>query len=185
MSEFKTKFMTYALGIDGEFVMPRHWKSWKDADTILYHPLAASSCAPTYFKPYKFKDVEEGVEKEISFTDGGVIANNPTMSAYAEAIKMGIDRDDIFVLNVGSGMKEGEKASNYNGVLSIAKTLPYDILAASERVDEYQAKYILEDNCISVVPDRITATDLKDYVIFDAQALTMWENKKDAIIKKL
>lgn len=185
MKEAKTKFMTYALGIDGEFVMPRHWKSWKDVDIPMYQAITASSCAPTYFKPYKFKDIEKGAEKEISFTDGGVVGNNPTMSAYAEAIKMGIDRDDIFVLNVGSGMKEGEKASNYNGVLSIAKTLPYDILAASERVDEYQAKYILGDNCVSVVPDRITPTDLKDYVVFDAQAITMWENSKDVIIKKL
>lgn len=185
MNEVKTKFMTYALGVDGEFVMPRHWKSWKDTEIPLYQPVTASSCAPTYFKPYKFKDIEKGIQKEISFIDGGMVSNNPTMSAYAEAIKMGVDRDDIFVLNIGSGMKQGSNASNYNGIISIVKTLPFDILASSERIDEYQAKYILGENCIDAMPDRITPIDLQDFVIFDAQAITMWEMKKDVIIKKL
>ena len=57
--------------------------------------LMATTAAPTFFPSYK-------IDNEI-FIDGGVNLNNPSMSAYSEAIKYGIDQDKIFVLSMGTG----------------------------------------------------------------------------------
>lgn len=43
----------------------------------------ATSAAPTYFKPTSFKI--DKADKKPSLIDGGVFANNPSLSAYAEA----------------------------------------------------------------------------------------------------
>ncbi len=185
MSDMKTNFMTYALPVDDDFIEGRHWKSWKDKDMKIYHALISSCCAPSYFKPYKFKDNNGIVEKELNFVDGGLVSNNPSMCALVEAVKLGSNLQNIIILNIGSGKDTGKDASRYGGLLSVASTAIFDSLSASERVDEYQGKYLLGDNSINVYPDRMTKIDEMNLSLFDEQALNMWENKKDDIIKKL
>ncbi len=69
----------------------------------------ATSAAPTYFEPVKL-DRGPG-HPYLALVDGGVFANNPAMSAFAEARR---DRavDDVLVLSLGTG--------------ELTRCLPYD-----------------------------------------------------------
>jgi hypothetical protein len=55
----------------------------------------ATTAAPTYFNPHCFNDTIH--------SDGGIQMNNPTMTAYTEAIKHVNDKEDIYVLSLGTG----------------------------------------------------------------------------------
>jgi predicted acylesterase/phospholipase RssA len=57
--------------------------------------LMCTTAAPTYFPPY---ELENSV-----FVDGGVQANNPALLAYTEACRNRINRDNIFILSLGTG----------------------------------------------------------------------------------
>ena len=51
----------------------------------------ATTAAPTYFESYK-------INNEY-YVDGGVLLNNPTMTACSEAIRYGVSEENIFVLS--------------------------------------------------------------------------------------
>lgn len=59
----------------------------------------ATSAAPTYFPPHEIAAFSS------YFADGGVFANNPAMSAVAEAVGGGLIKDlgDVRVLSLGTG----------------------------------------------------------------------------------
>jgi predicted patatin/cPLA2 family phospholipase len=63
--------------------------------TRLVDVLMATSAAPTYFDPYFVHDT--------FYIDGGVQMNNPTMAAYTKAIEYGYDKENIYVLSLGTG----------------------------------------------------------------------------------
>jgi predicted acylesterase/phospholipase RssA len=65
-------------------------RNYKLADVLM-----CTTAAPTYFSPYK-------LENSV-FVDGGVQANNPALLAYAEACRNRTNRDNIFVLSLGTG----------------------------------------------------------------------------------
>ena len=67
----------------------------------------ASSAAPAYFPCVEVNNVW--------YIDGGVVANNPTMVAYAEACKIWGRGQDISVLSVGTGGMEGN-AKGWGGI---------------------------------------------------------------------
>ncbi|AWM13607.1 patatin [Flavobacterium sediminis] len=73
----------------------------------------ATSAAPTYFEPAKIKSL---YGQEFVLIDGGVFANNPALSAYAEARKIPFsevlhdslkpdypDINDIILVSIGTG----------------------------------------------------------------------------------
>jgi patatin-like phospholipase/acyl hydrolase len=103
----------------------------------------ASSAAPLYFPP-----VRVGNRYLI---DGGVIANNPAMCAYAEAIKLWPE-EKIKLLSLGTGKLirkiDGEEAMGY-GALGWVN---HDLLGIvmDETVVEYQAKTILGKNYLRI-----------------------------------
>ncbi|CAF0983742.1 unnamed protein product [Adineta steineri] len=65
-------------------------KDYKLADILM-----CSTAAPTYFQPYNLENT--------AFVDGGVQANNPAMIAYTEACNNGVNRDNIFIVSLGTG----------------------------------------------------------------------------------
>lgn len=67
----------------------------KSENPYIWEAARSTSAANSYFKPFKFKD-------NLTFLDGGVFANNPTMFAYAEA-KNAWRNEDIVVLSIGTG----------------------------------------------------------------------------------
>ena len=77
------------------FKTPHHPDFKRDGVEPMVKVAAATSAAPTFFKP-----VEEG----YIFADGGVWANNPIMVGLVEALSsFTTARDDIHILSIGCG----------------------------------------------------------------------------------
>lgn len=85
---------------------PVIFKSFKPehADLPMWEVCRASSAAPTYFPAHAM--TVEG--QHCALIDGGVVANNPTACAIAEALRKdaGVDRSqDLVVLSVSTGQR--------------------------------------------------------------------------------
>ncbi len=83
---------------------PVMFKSFKPEhkDLLMWEVCRASSAAPTYFPAHPLK--VEG--RHCALIDGGVVANNPTACAIAEALRKDARVDstqDLVVLSVGTG----------------------------------------------------------------------------------
>lgn len=121
-------------------------KSTKDLhrDILSSDVTDASSAAPTYF-PTKEVDFDE---QDCWLVDGGVIANNPTMCAIAEARKeWDISMEDILVLSVGIGYRtrkiNGPESQKWGAIGWFTHGHILDLLS-DEKVVGYQAKTILQ-----------------------------------------
>ncbi len=124
--------------------------------------LNATSAAPLYFPTAK---VAGDGEKVRWLIDGGVIANNPAMCAYAEAKKLWPD-DEIRMLSVGTGSINRPidgKASQDYGALG---WINHDLMGITmdESVVEYQAQVILGKNYLRVNSELIGVKDDMDDV---------------------
>jgi len=183
--------MIYALHLDGQYLMPRHWKSWqckglflKSSDIVI-----ASSAAPSYFDPYTFLDAEESngtvISEKRSFTDGSLISNNPTMAAIVEMHKMGVSLNDLYVLNVSYGYECGINPRDFKSLVDLAENLPMSIFSASERANEYEAHHLIGFRNHVVRPSDPVSVSCLNYDLMDAQAKLMWEQHKGEIINKL
>jgi len=120
--------------------------------------LNATSAAPLYF-PTARVDGEE-VRWLI---DGGVIANNPAMCAYAEA-KKHWPEDDIRILSVGTGSRtrviDGKESRDY-GALG---WINHDLIGITmdESVVEYQCRVILGGAFLRVNSELVGVNDDMD-----------------------
>lgn len=126
-------------------------------DLLALDCVDASSAAPLYFPT-----VQVGSQWLI---DGGVVANNPTLCAYAEAKRL--YGHDICILSVGTGRRtrpiDGRESQGF-GAMGWIK---HDFLGIvmDETVVEYQAKTILEDECYLRVNGELTReTDVLDEI---------------------
>lgn len=105
----KTNFM--CVSYDTENSEPFFFKSWNQNDeaTFMTHAIRASVSAPTFFKPVVYKpnitqiDQTEGQTRTL--IDGGLVANNPAMCAYAESrVLWGVEQIRLF--SVGTGKSD-------------------------------------------------------------------------------
>ena len=85
---------------------PNGKREWYD-DIELWKICTASASAPTFFPPYKLP-YPDNAEKNLPHIDGGVSANNPSLSAIAHALwiereKRPLNLSDIAVLSIGTG----------------------------------------------------------------------------------
>lgn len=91
------------------------FKSWKaqgwDLETWEYpglydyrlrHAVRASSAAPTYFRPAKFRS---RAGAEAVFIDGAVVANNPSLCALASVRKLNPDVQRVLLVSLGTGQQ--------------------------------------------------------------------------------
>jgi len=62
----------------------------------------ATSAAPTYFSPYKYK--HPAVSKSFLFIDGGFVANNPMELAIQECFALYPDAKLRCIVSLGTGM---------------------------------------------------------------------------------
>lgn len=119
----------------------------KYLDVLSYQVADASSAAPTYF-PTKELELPPD-QDEFWLVDGGVIANNPTMCAIAEARHAWIDHSlsDLRVLSVGTGFMtrkiNGPASRKWGGLQWMTKGKILDILS-DERIVAYQCMTILD-----------------------------------------
>lgn len=92
-----------AIAYDTITRTPLFFKSYKPqhADVPLWEVCRAATAAPTYF-PAHLATVER---RRRALIDGGVVANNPTACAIAEAVRLNEDASlkGIVLLSVGTG----------------------------------------------------------------------------------
>jgi len=112
----------------------------------------ASSAAPVYFPA-----------KQVNsrwLIDGGVVANNPTITAYADAVSMW-PKDEIFVVSLGTGYQvrpiKGEDAKDWGGIQWVTRGL-LDVVM-DETIVVQQSRRILGDRLVRVCSDLMEAND--------------------------
>jgi patatin-like phospholipase/acyl hydrolase len=142
-------------------------KSFKPehADLRVRDVCRATSAAPTYFPAHPLR--VEGVDRAL--IDGGIVANNPTACAIAEALRRD-DRvhcpDDLLVLSVGSGERIRPidlRAAREWGALEWAVPI-IDVLfdGNAESVD-YIARHVVGDGYFRMqAPLTVRLDDLDD-----------------------
>lgn len=115
----------------------------------------ASSAAPAYFPSSHVNG--------RWLVDGGVVVNNPTIVAYAEA-KALWPGEEILILSVGTGIQirkiDGPSSSGWGGIQWLANGL-LDV-TMDESVVEYQARLILGDGYVRVNTQLNVASDDMD-----------------------
>ena len=139
---------------DLENQWPRFFKSvWAQGDpseNFLMRDVArATSAAPTYFEPHRFKG-QEPAEASINghlVVDGGVFANHPAMCAFAEARMMHQDAE-ILLVSLGTGeltrSEEFEDAEDW-GLLSWVRPLFRIIFDGASDTVNYQLLHLLPE----------------------------------------
>ncbi|HEY1295768.1 MAG TPA: CBASS cGAMP-activated phospholipase [Chloroflexota bacterium] len=134
---------------DIEKQIPIFFKSEKarasaDYDFPMRQVARATSAAPTYFPPEK---IETGDPLQYyALIDGGVIANNPAMCAYAEAIKMGRAGEGVLMVSIGTGeLRHPIKYNDANrwGQLEWAQPVLDVALQGSSETVDYQLQQFL------------------------------------------
>jgi patatin-like phospholipase/acyl hydrolase len=182
ISECAVKTMIYSLCITGtDTIRPKFWKSWEDKNVKMYDAVMASSSAPSMFPPYDI--VEDGVRK--SYTDGGIISNNPSMSALVEAVKLGNKLEDIYILNISNGNMPSIEYGKFTTLYNVATKLGFVTISAAERSTEYQCHQLIGFNNHVVTPPKYIPSTSLDFDTMDEQAKIMWDNHKSAIIDNL
>jgi patatin-like phospholipase/acyl hydrolase len=135
---------------DIERQVPFFFKSEKartspDYDFLMRQVARATSAAPTYFPPEKIET--DDPLQYYALIDGGVIASNPAMCAYAEAIKMGrLGGAGVLLVSIGTG--ELTHALHYNdalkwGQLEWAQPVLDVALQGSSATVDYQLQQLL------------------------------------------
>ena len=138
------------------FKTPHHKDLFADGELPMYEIALATSAAPTYFPIHNYKNKK--------FIDGGIVANNPTMTAILEAICfLNIDLNNISVLNISTTTQEKsfEKLSNSCG-LKWARNIADLFMDAQGKTIAEQAKLLLQDNYLRIdvnVPKGFTDID--------------------------
>jgi patatin-like phospholipase/acyl hydrolase len=137
---------------DIEKQMPIFFKSAKAREDPTYdfpmrEVVRATSAAPTYFPPEKI-DTGDPLDY-YALVDGGIVAGNPALCAYAEAIKMGTAPQDVVVVSLGTGQFKRpikySDAVNW-GQLEWAQPIIGIVLNGSNATVDYQLRQLLEDD---------------------------------------
>jgi patatin-like phospholipase/acyl hydrolase len=134
---------------DIEKQLPIFFKSEKarssaDYDFTMCQVARATSAAPTYFPPQRIETNDP--LQYYALIDGGVIANNPAMCAYAEAIKMGRAGDGVLIVSIGTGeLRHPIKYEDANrwGQLEWAQPVLDVALQGSSETVDYQLQQLL------------------------------------------
>lgn len=129
--------------------------SFKPGTITLAEAADASSAAPTYFPTVKVGN--------SWLIDGGVIANNPALCAYAEAMKL-FPGDEIRMLSVGTGHRTRVISGKDSQKFGALEWMRHDLMGIvmDESVVEYQMSVILEDNYLRVTSDLEEVSDDMD-----------------------
>ena len=138
----------------------------------------ATSAAPTYFPPEKIPTADP--LQYYALIDGGVIANNPALCAYAEAIKMGRAGEGVLMVSIGTGELRHplryDEANRWGQLEWAQPVLDVALQGSSETVD-YQLQQLLNTGGPSQAYYRFQLS-----LTADAQEM---DNASDANIKHL
>jgi uncharacterized protein len=135
---------------DIEKQVPIFFKSEKartnpDYDFPMREVVRATAAAPTYFPPEKIDTADP--LNYFALIDGGVVAGNPALCAYAEAMKMGKTADDVLMVSLGTGgfRRPIKYADAVNwGQLEWAQPIINIVLQGSNATVDYQLQQLLQ-----------------------------------------
>lgn len=143
MGEAVTDVMVSAYDIQAR--EPFYFMSWRAPDDAvpMRRAARATSAAPTYFEPAR---VAVGSQQRV-LVDGGVFANNPAVSAYAEARRRYPD-EEIRVVSVGTGTSTEpipyDEAKEW-GKIGWAVEIIDIVFDGSSDAADYQLRHVLGD----------------------------------------
>ncbi|SFR93299.1 patatin-like phospholipase family protein [Anaeromicropila populeti] len=122
------------------FFNSKNAKADPNRNPFIKEVVLASSAAPTFFPPVCLKSTPAC---EHSYIDGGVVANNPSMCALIEALKLDCCNglQDVYLFSVGN--VEKDSAYTYKevkkwGVLEWALPMLHILMDSSEQTAHYQ-----------------------------------------------
>lgn len=194
------KMPVLVTGYDTISRTPVIFKSFKPEhqDLLVWEVCRASASAPTYFPAHGMKI--EG--KSCAMIDGGMVANNPTACAIAEAMRKDARVDnsqDLVVLSVGSGERNRPislKSAQEWGALEWAIPIIDVLFDGNTDSVDYIARHLVGDGYFRLQTelviglddlDDVSATNVaaleilaKDYLL---KAAT--RKKLDALVKVL
>ncbi len=147
---------------------PIVFKSFKPehADLPMWEVCRASSAAPTYFPAHPMK--VEGHRRAM--IDGGVLANNPTACAIAEALRKDARVDsaqDLVVLSVGSGERNRPidlKSAQEWGAVEWAIPIIDVLFDGSTDAVDYIAQHLVGDGYFRLQAELLAGLDDLDDV---------------------
>jgi uncharacterized protein len=127
------------------FFKSEHARTSDASDFRMRDVARATSAAPTYFPPAKIETTD--LLAYYSLIDGGVVAGNPAMCAYAEAVNMGkVDASGVLMVSLGTGELQHpiphDKACAW-GQLEWAQPIIDIVLQASNATVDYQLQQLL------------------------------------------
>lgn len=115
MCDAKTNLMLVSYDLlEGKVAL---LKSFDGNDCTVAQACRATSAAPTYFAPFRYK--------KMLLADGGLVATNPSIYAYAEAKKLYPDCKKFHLLSIGTAsqvhrMSENETSGLLNWIDQIS-----------------------------------------------------------------
>lgn len=147
---------------------PVVFKSFKaeHADLPMWEVCRASTAAPTYFPAHPM--VVEG--RKRAMIDGGVVANNPTACAIAEALRKDARVDsaqNLVVLSVGSGERNRPidlKSAQEWGALEWAIPIIDVLFDGNTDAVDYIAEHLVGDGYFRLQAELLTGLDDLDDV---------------------
>ncbi|MGB1111380.1 MAG: patatin-like phospholipase family protein [Gammaproteobacteria bacterium] len=133
----------------------------------------ATSAAPTYFPT-----VETADHPARWLVDGGLAANDPSMCALSEAIRLGYKLENIRMLSIGTGVptrnayrpeKLGRASQDWGGIGWLSNGLIDHLFAGNTSMAAYHCRQLLGDRFIKIngpldgVSDDLDATSQGNY----------------------
>ena len=111
-------------------------------DFRLWEVARASSAAPTFFEPHEMVSRAGGRHVLI---DGGMIANNPSMAAFADIERRGESRDMVIVsIGTGAASREfGWPEVQHWGVAQWARPIVSLLLDSSSQAIDFELRHVL------------------------------------------
>lgn len=176
MKDCKTKFMTYAVSVSKPQLQVEFWKSWKEesASVKLYDACLASSAAPVYFEPHEFNGKR--------YIDGGVAANNPSMNAIAQAIRLNVPLENLYNVNIVCSEEHGyDNSEKLNSIIHWSPKLAGIFTYACSDSVHYQAHSLLGFNNHFIQPDVSLSIDSQDFGQMEAIAAGLWKEHGQTI----
>lgn len=146
LGQIRDPVLIPAFDLSSEKERPVRWKPkffdnvvranahWKVVDVAL-----ATSAAPTYFPAHK------------GFIDGGVVCNNPSVSAISFARHLGVPGDRIKLISIGTGvLPKHIPGSPSWGLVGWLPEIVDLLLGGGARVANYQARQDLKNRFMRI-----------------------------------
>lgn len=114
------------------------WKSWRDGELPIWEACAASAAAPAYFPAH--------ARGGQAWIDGGVAANDPSVCAIVEAMRLGAVPGDIAVVSLSVGAQRepiGAAEALEWGPVQWAPHLLDVVFGGQAQLVDYQAEQLL------------------------------------------